>query len=90
LPSRASTPERDAEGGVRPAWSASSTATRSTSRSAGRREKDRGELGRCTSSPLTGRAGTIAQTTQRTDAQRELLAATGVQPPARITALQPA
>jgi hypothetical protein len=39
---------------------------------------------------LTGRAGTIAQTTQRTDAQRELLAATGVQPLARITALQPA
>jgi transposase len=39
---------------------------------------------------LTGPAGTIAQTTELTDAQRELFAATGVQPPPRITALQPA
>jgi len=39
---------------------------------------------------LTGPTGTAEQTTQLTDAQRDLLAATGVQPPPRITALQPA
>jgi transposase len=39
---------------------------------------------------LKGPAGTITQTTELTDTQRELLAATGVQPPPRITALQPA
>jgi transposase len=39
---------------------------------------------------LTGPTGTIAQTTELTDPQRELFAAAGVQPPPRITALQPA
>jgi hypothetical protein len=39
---------------------------------------------------LTGPTGTIAQTTELTDIQRELFAATSVQPPPRITALQPA
>src|SRR3954453_17971639 len=39
---------------------------------------------------LTGPTGTIAPTTELTDPQRELLSATGVQPPPRITALQPA
>ena len=39
---------------------------------------------------LTGPTGTIAQTTELTDTQRELFAATTVQPPPRITALQPA
>jgi len=39
---------------------------------------------------LTGPTGTIAQTTELTDTQRELLAATDVQAPPRITALQPA
>jgi hypothetical protein len=48
------------------------------------------ELGRVHLVTLTGPAGTITQTTELTDAQRELLAATGVQPPVRITALQPA
>jgi len=38
---------------------------------------------------LTGPAGTIAQTTELTATQRELYAATGTQPPPRITALQP-
>jgi hypothetical protein len=48
------------------------------------------ELGRLHLVTLTGPTGTIAQTTQLTDTQRELLAATGIQPPPRITALQPA
>jgi hypothetical protein len=48
------------------------------------------ELGRLHLVTLTGPAGTIAQTTELTDTQRELLAATGVAPPPRITALQPA
>jgi transposase len=48
------------------------------------------ELGRLHLVTLTGPAGTIAQTTELTDSQRELLAATGIQPPPRITALQPA
>jgi hypothetical protein len=48
------------------------------------------ELGRLHLVTLTGPAGTIAQTTELTDLQRELYAATGVQPPPRVTALQPA
>ena len=39
---------------------------------------------------LTGPAGTLTHTTQLTDLQREILAATGVEPPPRVTALQPA
>ncbi|MDQ3608910.1 MAG: IS1634 family transposase [Actinomycetota bacterium] len=39
---------------------------------------------------LTGPTGTVAQTTQLTDTQRQILAATGLQPPPRITALKPA
>ena len=39
---------------------------------------------------LQGPAGTIEQTTQLTDTQRAIYTATGVQPPPRITALQPA
>jgi hypothetical protein len=48
------------------------------------------ELGRLHLVTLTGPTGTIAQTTELTDTQRELYAATGVQPPPRITTLQPA
>jgi Transposase DDE domain len=48
------------------------------------------ELGRLHLVTLTGPSGTIAQTTELTDTQRDLLAATGIQPPPRITALQPA
>jgi transposase len=48
------------------------------------------ELGRLHLVTLTGPTGTIAQTTELTDTQRELYAATRVQPPPRITALQPA
>src|SRR3954466_6398922 len=48
------------------------------------------ELGRLHLVTLIGPTGTIAQTAELTDNQRELLAATGVQPPPRITALQPA
>jgi transposase len=48
------------------------------------------ELGRLHLVTLTGPTGTIAQTTQLTDTQRDLLAATGIHPPPRITALQPA
>src|SRR5919109_539576 len=48
------------------------------------------ELGRLHLVTLTGPTGTIAQTTELTDTQRELLNATGIQPPPRITALQPA
>ena len=39
---------------------------------------------------LTGPTGTIAQTTELTDPQRELYAATGIKSPPRITALHPA
>ena len=39
---------------------------------------------------LTGPTGTLAQTTRLTDAQRQILAATGIAAPPRITALQPA
>jgi transposase len=39
---------------------------------------------------LTGPTGTIAQTTELTDIQRELSAATAIPAPPRITALQPA
>lgn len=39
---------------------------------------------------LQGPAGTIEQTTQLTDTQRAIYAATGVQSPPRVTALKPA
>jgi hypothetical protein len=39
---------------------------------------------------LAGPAGTVHQTTQPTDAQRALLAALQIEPPPRITALEPA
>lgn len=39
---------------------------------------------------LTGPTGTLAQTTRLTDAQRQILAATAIATPPRITALQPA
>jgi len=39
---------------------------------------------------LTGPTGTLQQTTRLTDAQRQILAATGVAAPPRITSLQPA
>jgi hypothetical protein len=39
---------------------------------------------------LHGAAGTVQQTTQPTDAQRAILAALDVEPPPRITALEPA
>ena len=48
------------------------------------------ELGRLHLVTLTGPTGTVAHTTELTDTQRELYAATGVAPPPRITALQPA
>jgi hypothetical protein len=48
------------------------------------------ELGRLHLVTLTGPTGTITQTTELTDTQRQLLAATGIQPPPRIAALQPA
>jgi transposase len=48
------------------------------------------ELGRLHLVTLTGPTGSVAQTTELTDTQRELYAATGVAPPPRITALQPA
>jgi hypothetical protein len=48
------------------------------------------ELGRLHLVTLTGPTGTIAQTTELTDTQHELLSATGIKPPPRITALQPA
>jgi hypothetical protein len=48
------------------------------------------ELGRLHLVTLTGPTGTIAQTTELTDTQRELYAANNLQPPPRITALQPA
>jgi hypothetical protein len=48
------------------------------------------ELGRLHLVTLTSPTGTVAQTTELTDTQRELYAATDVAPPPRITALQPA
>jgi Transposase DDE domain len=48
------------------------------------------ELGRLHLVTLTGPTGTIAQTTQLTELQRDLYAATSVSPPPRITALEPA
>src|SRR5215207_2416605 len=48
------------------------------------------ELGRLHLVTLTGPTGTVAQTTELTDTQREIYAATAVAPPPRITALQPA
>ena len=39
---------------------------------------------------LTGPTGTLQQTTRLTDAQRQILTATGIATPPRITALQPA
>jgi Transposase DDE domain len=48
------------------------------------------ELGRLHLVTLTGPTGTVAQTTQLTEPQRDLYAATSVSPPPRITALQPA
>jgi len=48
------------------------------------------ELGRLHLVTLTGPTGTIAHTTELTDTERELYAAAGIQPPPRITALQPA
>jgi hypothetical protein len=48
------------------------------------------ELGRLHLVTLTGPTGAFAQTTQLTDTQRELYAATNVTPPPRITALRPA
>ena len=38
---------------------------------------------------LAGAAGTVVQSTERTDKQRALLAACTVEPPARITTLNP-
>jgi len=48
------------------------------------------ELGRLHLVTLAGPTGTVAQTTELTDTQRELYATTGVAPPPRITALEPA
>ncbi len=48
------------------------------------------ELGRLHLVTLSGPTGQVAQTTELTDIQRDIFAATGVQPPPRITALQPA
>jgi uncharacterized small protein (DUF1192 family) len=48
------------------------------------------ELGRLHLVTLTGPAGTVAQTTTLSDTQRDIYAATGIQPPPRITSLQPA
>ena len=48
------------------------------------------ELGRLHLVTLTSPTGTIAQTTELTDSQREIYTATGIKPPPRITALQPA
>ena len=39
---------------------------------------------------LTGPTGTLQQTTRLTDAQREILSATAVAVPPKITALKPA
>jgi hypothetical protein len=48
------------------------------------------ELGRLHLVTLTGATGTFAQTTQLTELQQQLYTATDVQPPPRITTLQPA
>ncbi len=48
------------------------------------------ELGRLHLVTLKGPAGEITQTTQLTDAQREIYAATGIAPPPRVTSLTPA
>lgn len=48
------------------------------------------ELGRLHLVTLTGAAGTIQQTTGLSDTQREILTATGIRPPPRVTALRPA
>jgi transposase len=48
------------------------------------------ELSRLHLVTLTGSTGTFTQTTQLTDLQHELYAATGVRPPPRIATLQPA
>jgi len=48
------------------------------------------ELGRLHLVTLTGPAGTVAQTTTLSDTQRDIYTANGVQPPPRITGLQPA
>jgi hypothetical protein len=48
------------------------------------------ELARLHLVTLTGPTGTVAQTTQLSEHQRDLYAATSVSPPPRITALQPA
>ncbi len=48
------------------------------------------ELGRLHLVTLPGPAGTVAQTTTLSDTQRDIYAATGIQPPPRITSLQPA
>lgn len=48
------------------------------------------DLGRLHLVTLAGPAGRIQQTTTLTAAQREVLAATGIAPPPRVTSLQPA
>ena len=48
------------------------------------------ELSRLHLVTLQGAAGTVQQTTRLTDAQRAILAALEVEPPPRITALEPA
>jgi Transposase DDE domain len=47
------------------------------------------ELGRLHQVTLTGPAGRVQHTTALTQPQRELLAATGITPPPRVTSLQP-
>jgi hypothetical protein len=47
------------------------------------------ELGRLYLVTLAGPAGRVEQTTTLTPAQREVLAASGVAPPPRVTSLQP-
>ena len=47
------------------------------------------ELGRLHLVTLTGPAGRVQQTTALTPAQREFYAATGINPPPRVTSLQP-
>ena len=48
------------------------------------------ELGRLYLVTLAGPAGRVEQTTTLTPVQRELFAASGIAPPPRVTALQPA
>ena len=50
----------------------------------------RRELQRLHLVTLSGTAGTVAQTTPLTDPQRDILVALEVEPPPRITALDPA